>query len=183
MLALCMRKTLSISSKAFHFINILKRKSGTKGNQCLCCKTCRNARDSGESSLKKELPPGWFYIHLLSCGHLKKQLWIIIYFMKSWTRREKSVLCWALQKQTLRWFTPGQFGKGMGSSREGEISGKGLWQQAWSSEKTMEFRLCFKVWPEGKDLGSHISILFSHWLRLLPGDMNSQALTALYICR
>lgn len=55
----------------------------------------------GKLSLNKELPPRWFYLQFLSCDHLKELGPNQNIFSEN-LDKEESVLCWALQKQTLR---------------------------------------------------------------------------------
>lgn len=132
-----------LSSKVVHSTDVLEKKSGTKGNQHLCCKTCRNARDLGESSLKKELPHQWFCIQLLGCSHWKKnkikQLWPnhnVVYEKLDKEGRiclmlgsPKSEFKMKIHMETLSQNNPvKEWGKQQWKGDSSQV----LWQKAWS---------------------------------------------------
>ena len=99
------RKTLSLSSKVVHYTNILGKKKKSLELTAISTFLARYVEiqeTRGKLSLNKELPPRWFYLQFLSCDHLKELGPNQNTFSEN-LDKEESVLCRALQKQTLRW--------------------------------------------------------------------------------
>lgn len=136
-------------------------KSGTKGNQCLCCKICRNARDLAESSLKEELSLSVFCIQSLlqSLGKNKMQPNHNVFYEKLDKERRTCLMLgspkaeWRMKihMETLSQNNPvREWGK---QQRRWDSSSQVLWQKALSWRKTLELRLCVKVLTWGIGFG------------------------------